>query len=269
MRIMLGQDGRDADEYLEMALAEFRALGERWGISFALTELADRIATRGEFAAACEYYEQAIAVVTEVGAIEDVIRMRSRQAQLYWLLGDEDSSAAAIAEAQRCAERVTWPDALAELALSKAELARWGGNAEQAYQQLGVAATKLGDEAERADIRAVTHDLLGYLADDLSEARAHRAAACQAAAEAGHAPLIAQVLVGVADLALRRDQYEQATRLLAASVSVRGLPDRSHPDVARIEQAARCRLGEARFAEATREGTQTSWSQLVTVTLAS
>ena len=97
----------------------------------------------------------------------------------------------------------------------------------------------------------------------------HRVAACQAATEAGHAPLIAQVLVGVADLALRRDTYEQAARLLAASDGVRGLPDRSHPDVARIEQTVRRRLGEARFAEATREGTQTSWSQLVTVTLAS
>ena len=73
MRIMLGQGGRDADAYLEMALAEFRALGERWGISFALTELADRIATRGEFAGACELFDQAIAVGTEVGAIEDVV----------------------------------------------------------------------------------------------------------------------------------------------------------------------------------------------------
>jgi len=269
MRIMLGQGGREAEAYLEMALAEFRALGERWGISFALTELADQIAMRGEFADACEHYEQAIAVVTEVGAIEDVIRMRSRQAQLYWLLGDEDASAAAIAEAKRCAERVTWPDALAMLALAKAELARWGGNAEEAYQQVGVATTMLGDEAERAPIRAVTHDLLGYLADDLSETRMYRVAACQAASEAGHAPLIAQVLVGVADLALRCDQYEQAARLLAASAGVRGLPDRSHPDVARIEQIARHRLGDARFAEAAREGMQTSWSQLVTVTLAS
>ncbi len=269
MRIMLGQGGRDADAYLEMALAEFRALGERWGISFALTELADRIATRGEFAGACEYYEQAIAVVTEVGAIEDVIRMRSRQAQLYWLLGDEESSAAAMAEAQRDAERVAWSSALAELALAKAKLARWGGDTEEAYRQLGVAATMLADEAEQANIRAVTHDLLGYLAGDLSAARTHRAAACQAASEAGHAPLIAQVLVGVADLALRGERYEQAARLLAASASVRGLPDRSDPDVARIEQVARHRLGDARFAEAAREGTQTSWSQLVTVTLAS
>ena len=266
---MLGQGGRDADAYLEMALAEFRAIGERFGISFALTELADRIATRGEFADACEHYEQAIAVVTEVGTIEDVIRMRSRQAQLYWLLGDQDSSAAAIADAERYAERVTWPDALVELALSKAELARWGGDAEEAYHQLGVATTMLGDEAERAENRAVTHDLLGYLAGDLSEARTHRAAACQAASEAGHALLIAQVLVGVADLALRCGQYEQAARLLAASAGVRGLPDRSHPDAARIEQAARRRLGEARFAEATQEGAQASWSQLAAVTLAS
>jgi hypothetical protein len=94
-------------------------------------------------------------------------------------------------------------------------------------------------------------------------------AAWQAASEAGHAPLIAQMLVGVADLAVRLDQYEQAARLLAASVGVRGLPDRSDPDAARIERDARRHLGEARFAEVTREGAQTSWSQLVEVTLAS
>jgi len=268
-RIVLGQGGRDADRYLEAALAEFRALGERYGTSVALTELADRVARRGEFADACEHYEQAIAVVTEVGAIEDAIRIRSKQAQLYWLLGDKDSSAAAVAEAQRWAERVTWPDALAELALAKAELARWDGDAEQARRQLGLAATMLGDAAEQANIRAVTHDLLGYIADDLIQASTHHAAACQAAAEAGHPPLIAQVLVGVADLALRRGQDEQAARLLAASAGVRGLPDHSHPDEARIERTARSRLGDARFAEAAAEGTKTSWSELVTVTLAS
>jgi hypothetical protein len=82
-------------------------------------------------------------------------------------------------------------------------------------------------------------------------------------------PLIAKVLVGVADLALLRGQDEQAARLLAASDDVRGLPDRSSPDAARIERETRSRLGDARFAEAAREGTQPSWSQLVEVTLAS
>ena len=269
LQSMLGQDGGDAEANLELALAEFRALGERFGISFALSELAEQIAKRGEFAGACEYYEQAVAVVTEVGATEDVIRMRTRLAVLYWLMGDQDASAAAIAEAERSAEGVTWPYALVELALAKAELARWGGRAEEARHQLGVATTLMGDDAEQANIRAGVHDVLGYLADDLKQARTHRVAAWQAASEAGLAPVIAQILVGFADLALRYDQYEQAARLLAASVSVRGQPDRSHPDAARIEQAARRHLGEARFAEVTQEGTQTSWSQLVEVTLAS
>ncbi|MGP4019094.1 BTAD domain-containing putative transcriptional regulator [Saccharopolyspora sp. 5N708] len=269
MRTMLGQGGRDAEAHLEMALAEFRTLGERFGISLALSELARQLAMRGEFAGACEYYEQAIAVVTEVGAVEDVIELRTQQALLYWLDGDRDSSAAAIAEAERSADGVTWPNALVDLALAKAELARRGGNAAEARHQLGMATAFLGNDAERATIRAGIHDLLGYLADDLREARTHRVAAWQAASEAGVAPLIAQMLVGVADLAVRLDQYEQAARLLAASVGVRGLPDRSHPDAARIERDARRHLGEARFAEVTQEGTQTSWSELVEVTLAS
>jgi predicted ATPase/DNA-binding SARP family transcriptional activator len=270
MRIVLGQGGPQAEEYLVMALAEFRALGERFGISITLTELADRTAVRGELAAAGQHYEQAIAAVTEIGSADDVIGLRSRQAKLYWMLGDEDACAAAIAEAERTAERVTWPDALADLALSKAELARWGGDAARARRQLDIATDMLGgDAAGQANFRAVRHDQLGYLCDDLGEASAHRAAACEAAAESGHAPLIAQVLVGVADLALRRDEYEQAARLLAASASVRGLPDLSRPDDTRIEQAARRRLGDTRFAEAALEGTQTSWSQLVAVTLAS
>ncbi|MBF6299104.1 winged helix-turn-helix domain-containing protein [Nocardia amamiensis] len=267
MRIMLGQGGRDADAYLETALAEFRALGERWGISFALTELANRIATRGEFASACELFEQAIAVVTEIGAIEDVVGMRSRQAQLYWLSGDSEAGAAAMAEAQRCADRVAWPNALAELALAKADLARWSGDTEQAYEQIGAATTMLGSEAEQPQITAVIHNLRGYLANGIEEAREHHAAAFQAASVAGHAPLISQILVGVADLAARDEQYEQAVRLLAASAGVRGLPDRSQPDATRIEQTARRRLGAARFTEATKEGAQSSWRELAATTL--
>ncbi|MEU7876035.1 BTAD domain-containing putative transcriptional regulator [Dactylosporangium sp. NPDC049140] len=268
MRIILGHGGRDADAYLELALAEFQALGERFGIQFALSELAERIATRGEFAGACEHYEQAVAVIAEVGAVEDIIRMRSRQALLYRLMGDEEASATAIAEADRYAARVTWPDALADLALSKARLAVWGGAADEARRQLGVATALLGPEAEWAHNRAASHDLLGYLAEDLDEARAHRAAACAAAAEAGYLRAIADVLVGVADLALRRDQPEQAARLLGAGAAVLGLPDRANPDRSRVEREARRRLGDTRYAEAAQEGAQADWAEVAAVTLA-
>jgi predicted ATPase/DNA-binding SARP family transcriptional activator len=267
-RIMLDQDSRDGEADLELALAEFRALGERFGISFALSELADQLAKRGDFAGACEHYEQAVAVVTEVGATEDVIRMRTSQALLYWLNGDKDASAAAMAEAERNADGVTWPYALVELALAKAELARWAGDATEARYQLDTVTTFLGHDAERAYMRAELHDVLGYLAGDLGQARAHRVAAWQAASEAGIAPLTAKIIVGVADLAARLGEYEQAARLLAASTGVRGAPDHSRPDAARIGQSAQRHLGEARFAEVTQEGAQADWPALVKVTLA-
>ncbi|WP_433606234.1 BTAD domain-containing putative transcriptional regulator [Dactylosporangium sp. CA-139114] len=268
MRIVLGHGGRDADAFLELALAEFRAIGERYGIQFALTELADRVATRGEFATACELYEEAIAVTTELGSAEDVIRTRARLAPLYRLAGDDAAAAATIAEADRLAEGVTWPDALADLALAKAGLAGMAGDAEGARRQIAVASILLGPEADWPGNRAVVHDLLGYLADDLGKARVHRAAAVAAASEIGYLQTIAQVVVGVADLALRLDRPEQAARLLGAAAAVRGLPDRSHPRMAGIERDARSRLGDVRYAEAAREGAESSWRELAEVTLA-
>ncbi|WP_062998176.1 BTAD domain-containing putative transcriptional regulator [Nocardia jinanensis] len=268
MRIVLGRDGPEVDTYLVGALAEFRALGERWGISFALTERANRLASCGEFAAACELFRQAIAVVTEIGAAEDIVGLLSRQAQLYWLAGDTEASAAAVAEAQRYAGRVAWPVALAELALAQAELARWRGDTAQAYEQIGVATNLLGSEAEMPQLAAAIHTLLGYLATDLREAREHHAAAFRAATEAGHAILVAQVIVGIADLALRGDHNAEAARLLAVSAAVHGLADRSQPDAARVERTARDRLGEADFTEAMREGAQADWQELAATTLA-
>ncbi|MGW0179854.1 BTAD domain-containing putative transcriptional regulator [Nocardia sp. NPDC003345] len=268
LRTVLGQGGREADDHLEAALAEFRALGERWGMSFALGELGERVGIRGDFAAACELLEEAIAVVTQVGAVEDAVRMRVRQAQLYRMLDDRDATAAAMDEAQRCADRASWPTALAELALGKAELARWSGDTAEAHRQLEVATAALGAEAEQPHNAAMIHDLRGYLAEDLDASREHRSTAFRSATAAGHAPLLAAVLVGIADLALRSGQDAQAVRLLAASTEVRGLPDLSHPEIARIERTARESLGEAGFTEATREGARADWPELAEATLA-
>ncbi|TDD41867.1 helix-turn-helix domain-containing protein [Nonomuraea terrae] len=270
LRLTLGGDETDVDSDLEIALAEFRTLGDRMGISLALTYVADRLAMRGEFARACEHYEEAVVAVTEVGATEDVVGLRARQAQLYWLLGDERSSTAAMAEAQRCAGgEIAWPDTLADLALSKAQLARWRGEPDEARRHLATVRTMLGDAEPKNVVRAKVMDLHGYLAEDLEKARAHRTEAYHAAMEHAYPPMIAEVLIGIADLALRQGQYEQAVRLLAASDGVRGTPDRSQPDASRIAADTRNRLGETVFTEATRAGRLQDWRELAEITLAS
>ncbi|MFI7440612.1 BTAD domain-containing putative transcriptional regulator [Nonomuraea indica] len=268
LRLTLGGDETDVDIDAETALGEFRLLGDRWGISLALTFLADRLAMRGEFARACEHYEEAAAALTEVGDDEDVVGLRARLAQLYWLLGDERSSTSAMAEAQRSAGGITWPDALADLALSRAQLARWSGEPDQAHERLAAVRAMLGNEEPSDLTRAKAMDLHGYLTEDLGEARSHRREAFRAAVRTTYPPLIAQVLIGVADLALRQGEYEQAVRLLAASDGVRGTPDRSQPDASRIAEETRARLDEAVFAEATRDGRRRDWRELAETTLA-
>ncbi|MEV0619316.1 BTAD domain-containing putative transcriptional regulator [Nonomuraea sp. NPDC050404] len=266
-RLTLDGDETDVDIDAEIALAEFRAMGDRWGISSALAFTADRLAMRGEFARACEQCEEAVAALIEVGATEDVISLRARQAQLYWLLGDERSSAAAMAEAQRWAGGLAWPEVLAELTLAKAHLARWRGEPDEAYRHLATVREMLVNEGLSDMARVRVTDLSGYLTDDLEQARAYRAEAFGAAVETTYQPLIAEMLIGVADVALRQGQYEQAARLVAASDGVRGTPDRSQRDAAGIAAETRERLGDTAFAEATRDGQARDWRELAKLTL--
>ncbi|WP_225878562.1 BTAD domain-containing putative transcriptional regulator [Spongiactinospora rosea] len=263
MRLAYGRDTTDMDLDIDIALAEFRALGDRYGISLALTYLADRLAMRGEPARACRHYEEAIAALAELGAAEDVVGLRSRQARLYWQLGDERSSAFAMAEAQRAAEGIAWPDALTELEISMAQLARWRGEPERARGHLAKVRAMPGADVLQTTITTQ----YGYLAEDVKEARALLAETFRVAADHAFPPLIAEVLIGIADLALRQGRHEQAARLLGASEAVRGTPDRSHPDATRIATAAREHVGDAVFAEAARTGRQGDWRELAEAAL--
>lgn len=249
-KTLLGTGGRPerAEAAIAAALAGFRGLGERWGTSFALTLLADLVARRGDHAAAIGHYEEAVAVLGELGVVEDRLYAWVRQAQLRLLTGDPAGGAATMARAQRAATAAGWPEALAMVAHGKADLARWNGDRDLARAELARAREVIREVAVHPVFRAVVLDSLGYL--DAAEggpaaARAHRAEALDLALAAGHAPTLAQVLVGVADQALLLDRPREAARLLAAALAVRGGPDHSRADAARVEDAARAALGEA------------------------
>ncbi|THA83953.1 BTAD domain-containing putative transcriptional regulator [Streptomyces sp. A0592] len=249
-KTLLGAGGRPerAETAIAAALAGFRGLGERWGTSFALTLLADLVARRGDHTAAIGHYEEAVAVLGELGAVEDRLYAWVRQAQLRQLAGDPAGGAATMERAQRAAAAAGWPEALAMVAHGRADLARWNGEPDLARSELARAREAIREVAVHPVFRAVVLDSLGYL--DAAEvgpaaARAHRAEALDLALAAGHAPTLAQVLVGVADQALRLDRPREAARLLAAALAVRGGPDHSRADAARVEDAARAALGDA------------------------
>ncbi|PZF82389.1 BTAD domain-containing putative transcriptional regulator [Jiangella anatolica] len=238
----------------ELALAEFRSTGERWGISFGLTTLADLLARQGDLAAALAHYEEAIVAASEVGTTEDVVFMRGKEAQLRWLLGDTAGSAAALDRAERDAAGLAWPDAVAGLALYKGDLARWAGDLDTARTELDRADALLATISVHPLFRAMVHDSRGHLAaaaGDLAEAAAERAAATRLALDIGDEDVLGRTLVGLADHALRRDRPADAARLLAAVTVLAGGPDRSQAEATRAEEAVRAALGEEAAAELT------------------
>ena len=143
--------------------------------------------------------------------------------------------------------------ALAErwgMAISLAGLAMLEGRPDDARAALRRAVEQGGppDIAQRPG-----RHRLGYLSaadGDLETARRWHAQALDTARSSSDAPVIAQALTAIADLALREDDPERAAELLGASVAVRGTTDRSVQDEERVTAGARAALGEARYADA-------------------
>jgi predicted ATPase/DNA-binding SARP family transcriptional activator len=254
---MLAPDQREGD--IEKAFAEFRTIGERWGISYALATLADLSARRGDLALALDYSQQAVVVITEIGAVEDLVLIRAKEAQLRWLIGDVTGAAAAMARAEREAADVGWLDAAAGVAFFKGDLARWAGDIATARAELAHSEALLGQTAPDPVFRAMILDSLAYLdaaEGDLDQAGARRAEALDIALGSRDEGVVCQVLVGAAEQAVLRDHPHEAARLLAASERAGGMPDRSRPDGARVGAAILEALGERDFSEAMRRARQ-------------
>jgi pentatricopeptide repeat protein len=259
LRASMRLDGDPAGTESDMrqALTEYEALGDRWGISFSLTVLADLTAWRGDLAAGIDHYEQAITAASEMGISEDTVHMRLRLAQLRRLSGDSAGAAATIAEAERDAKRVGTPSAIGPTEHIAADLARWDDDLATARTRLTRAAELTQHPSVHPGYRLVILDSMGYLdvaEGDLVAAAAHWTEALDLAIASGSGPLIAHVLPGVANLALHQGNPLEAARLLAAAQAVRGMPDLAGFDVTRVEKATRAALSEEDFAEATRRG---------------
>jgi len=266
LRLNFGQSAEVAEAEMREALAGFRAIGERWGIGFALSSLGDMTAARGDFATAVGWQREAIALVREVGIREDVPQMEVKLAHQLWMAGEIDEARALLKQARAAAEEVALPEVLAAVAYGAATFARMDGDLEEARRSMDDAVDKMRHPAAVPQFRAMalhTQGLIGAAAGDFALAYEKHAAAVRTAAESRDSPVIALTLVGLADLVLREGDAARAAFLLGASDAVRGSRDRSVPDVERITFEARAALGAAGFEEAYHRGDGTTWSTAV------
>ena len=251
---------------VEAAEADFRAaeevlaeVGERWGMGVTLSSLATLAGWRGEYATAITYDERTLALVAELGSAEDEIQARLNFARDLWLAGGtgRERSRAELARALRDADELGWPEVTANAAYTAGHLARMEGDLDAARAHLTRGAEIAARPGLPGQLAALIGSALGYLAvetGDLTTARARHDRALQAALGTGDGPVVAQVLTGLADLALREGDPVRAATLLGASEGVRGTRDRSVSDEFRVAETVRGTLTSAEWDGAFQRG---------------
>jgi hypothetical protein len=266
-RVLRGQLCLNQGRMTGQAEADFRAaaevfeeLGERWGLAMAVSGLAQVEEWRGELTAAAGHYEQAARLAGELGTTEDETQSRLHHAHVLWHLGgaDKDRSRSELARALRDADRLGWPEVTAYAAYVAGNLARLDGDLATARDRLEAAARWAESYAGGlSQVAAVTCNARGYLAaaeGDLAGASHWQRCALAAALPTGDYPVLAEVLTGMADTALRGGDAMRAAALLGAAEGIRGTRARSDEDGKRVAAGAREALGPAGYGAAFQRG---------------
>ncbi|WIV59394.1 BTAD domain-containing putative transcriptional regulator [Amycolatopsis nalaikhensis] len=250
LRAMMTGDLAGAEEGLREGAAQFRALGERWGLSMALDHLSQLLTWRGEHDAAVPLMDEALALMHELGATDDAADLICRRAWTRLLSGDRAGARADYELAAATARRTGMPETRAAADVGLANLARLSGDLDTAREWCERALTKCpGGSFAAETVRAMALISLGWLA--VAEGRPEEAAGLHRSAlltgRQWHAgDVVAFALEGLAGVV----PPGQAATLLGAAAGVRGTSIAGDPDVSSVRARVRESLGADGFERA-------------------
>jgi len=252
------------------AVARFRALGERWGLSSALRTSGNVKLLDGDVDGAVAAYTEAGRLLAELEHREDMSQVQLKLAEIAARQGDlaraRELSAAArtaaessgspidrgVAAAWWAAFEVTWGDVEAARPLHAETvrlLARFSsGHPVRDHLEAMVAAT--GASIAIAD-------------DDVRGAREQVDLAYRSAVAAQDMQLLALASGALAEFALALGQHERAAELLGARTVVRGGDDPTDPATVKLAPRLRVALGADRYARAYEAGKALSRAEAI------
>ncbi len=244
---------------LDESVAAFTEVGDRWGLGTVLAELAGLRILEGDLDGAEGALEQTRALMAELGGQGENMMVGLRLADLRSRRGDLEGARDMLAADLDARERYPEEQALLRISLSTLTL-RTGDVAgarelaEEALREIGPSRRTRPDQGH---VRAMVLAGLAKVeleADEIESAAQRLAEAYQAAVATQDMPIVANVGVGVAALAVERGLAEVAAEILGAGVRLRGAEDQTHIEIVRLTARLRDALGDARFAEAFERG---------------
>ncbi|GLZ80909.1 SARP family transcriptional regulator [Actinorhabdospora filicis] len=237
-----------AAERLATAAEIYGVNGDRWGLSFVLAEQADMAMWRGEREVATALYARAITAEDELGADPGFSQLHVRRAQ-----GDVDALKRALAAARGVAEH----NNVVHAGVFLSDVHRREGRFEQAAEALRDVEPSLdlcAGPPHLQALHATARARLALVLGDLETADAALAESRELSSATGDGPIVSQAIEAAAALAQARGESVRAAELLGEAHLVRGMPDRSSPDVAETVEAARALLGKNAYEAAYARG---------------
>ncbi|MEV0679169.1 BTAD domain-containing putative transcriptional regulator [Actinosynnema sp. NPDC050436] len=261
-------DMAGAREDIEVAIAGFREVGDRFGLSQSLTGVADARLAFGDAEGAEAALEESVRLLRELDPDDDAGQERVQLAWARALRGDVERAkqeAGALIRPSR--EPWSWRGAaFARILLG--DLARCAGDVPEAARQYGTASALLAEAPvvvpQFAALMRVAQAQLaverGEPAVDLVRAGAEQALVAQ------DMPVLARIAVAGAAVRLAGGDPSAAAKLLGVAEQLRGAPDPLHLDVVRLSGRLRDSLGDAAFDLAYASGRALSRAEAVALT---
>ncbi|MGP3958201.1 BTAD domain-containing putative transcriptional regulator [Nonomuraea sp. 3N208] len=264
---LMGGEIAEAERGMEKVLADFGAVEERWGKAQALDWLALIAGWRGEWARAMGLWKDAIGLLEELGALDELADVLGRRAEARLRAGDASGARADCERAGDLARAMGRPGLTAAVRLRLGEIARWQGDLAGAADRLAAALELSAEDGvfTATGIRSRVLTALGRLAEatgDTAEAGRRHHEALAAALASPLTTDLADVAEGLAGHALfagasphaGENAAERAAVLLGVAVALRGTTVAGDRDVAAVAAAAALTLGPEMFAAAFAKG---------------
>ncbi|WP_181019740.1 BTAD domain-containing putative transcriptional regulator [Nonomuraea typhae] len=240
---------RATEESLERAVAGFRKIGDRWGLSEALLSLGAMRAIAGRPAG--ELFTEVRSLTSAWISANESVSTLTRLALIRARGGDLEGAAADLVRARLGVSAEINPDVLLQLQFGEALVAYQRGDHPAALAAFEKAIEGVREVMPIPQLTASVRTQYGralVASGDRREGLAQHRQALEVVRTAPDLPVLASVFCGFALAALAGGDPERAAVLFGAAA------DESGPDVAAGTAAARRALGEDRYAALRAEG---------------
>jgi predicted ATPase/DNA-binding SARP family transcriptional activator len=240
----------------EAALAEFEAIGDRWGYAQGLSLAAHVRTYDADLRGAVEATRQAVEIHAEFASQErdESAFAQFRLADLHARLGERDAAQQSLEAARELAESMGGPEMLALVTSMAGSLWRVWGDLDAAAElqrraegHLATATRSPFGAAHGVALLAASGALLDLARQNPAAATERLATGITAARKSRDAPMGALVGVSLAALADARGEGKRAACLLGAAGRLRGADDPTQLDIAWLTRRARAALGEQAY----------------------